>query len=219
MTTVWVYGDSFSSADYNKHVGPSWVDLLASKYVVKNQSNTGVGPITLLNQLAEDVYVMSGNTCNDILIFIIPCTARQHFSFTTRPLEEHLYYHHLEDYKKTPHGNFLKEFYYYYMTDHKIEQMFIQHLLSVMQLSSHFKKAIIMHTDELDPEKRNFFSNSLLNLHKIYTEENVWDPSDGIDFRRNHLSEPNHHIMYKQIVNFIESDTPIDAGMFLQNLK
>ena len=216
---MWVYGDSFSSADYNKHVGLSWVDLLANKYVVKNQSYTGVGPITLLNQLAEDVYVMSGNTCNDILIFIIPSTARQQFLFTAKPLEEHLYYHHLEDYKKTPHGNFLKEFYYYYMTGHKIEQMFIQHLLSVKQLSSYFKKAIIMHTDELCLEKRNFFSDSLLNLHKIYTEENVWDPSDGIDFRRNHLSEPNHHIMYKQIVDFIENDTPIDADLFLQNLK
>ena len=219
MTKVWVYGDSFSSADYNNHVGPSWVDLLANDYVIKNQSHTGVGPLTLLDKLAKDVYVMSGNTCNDILIFIIPYTARQHFSFTTKPLEEHLYYHHLDDYKKTPHGNFLKEFYYYFMTAHKIEQMFIQHLLSVKQLSSHFKKAIIMHTDELDPERRNFFSNSLLTLYKISTEENVWSPDDGFDFRRNHLSEPNHHIMYKQIVDFIENDTPINADMFLQNLK
>jgi hypothetical protein len=219
MTKIWVYGDSFSSVDFNRHVGSSWVDLLTIKYVVKNQSHTGVGPITLINKLIEDVQVMSNKTCNDILIFIIPCAARQSFSFTTKPLEEHLYYHHLEDYKKTPYGNFLKEFYYYYMTDHKADQLFIQHLLSVMQLSSYFKKAIIMHTDEFGNGIRNFFASSLLNLNKIHTGENVWDSSDGFDFRRNHLSEPNHHIMYKQIVNFIENDTPIDPDMFLQNLK
>lgn len=219
MSKVWIYGDSFSSADYNNHVGPSWVDLLANDYVIKNQSHTGVGPITLLNKLTEDVYVMSGNTADDILIFIIPCTARQQFSFTSKPLEEHLFYDHLADYKKASYGNFLKEFYCYYMTDHKIEQMFIQHLLSVKQLSSYFKKSIIMHTDELDPEKRDFFSDSLINLYSICIEENVWSPDDGFDFRRNHLSEPNHHIMHKQIVAFIENDTPIDAGLFLQNLK
>ncbi len=218
MTKIWIYGDSFSS-DFNNNVSPGWVDFLGKKYTIINQSSTGIGPITLLDRLTNDVYTMSGNTCNDILIFIMPCVARQHFSFTTKPLEEHLFYDHLERYTKATYGNFLKEFYYYYMTNHKIEQLFIQHLLSVMQLSSYFKKAIIMHTDELDPEKLNFYANSSLNIYQICLDENVWCPSDGYDSRRNHLSEPNHHIMYKQIVDFIENDTPIDANMFLKNLK
>ena len=224
MTKIWIYGDSFVDSCYpdSIHNKYSWTELLSKTYNVINSGMTGAGQDSQFEKLLS--HVTKNDTSNDILIFVAPARERFNFSFLKSEGHQHSL-HFLENPNNTytkEQIEFVKRFYYYYVTEANLIVHATKNVLSVSSLSNKFKKTLYWPTGKVDYEElyKELYNHDNFvfmepDLFQISIAENTWKPGDGKDNRACHLSIENNKIMASMIIDWIENNTPINTSRFI----
>ena len=117
---------------------------------------------------------------------------------------------------------FVKRFYYYYVTESNLIVHATKNVLSVSSLSNKFKKTLYWPTGKVDYEElyKELYNHDNFvfmepDLFQISIAENTWKPGDGKDNRACHLSIENNKIMASMIIDWIENNTPINTSRFI----
>ena len=231
MDKVLILGDSFAAPEWmtidegwKKYKGFTWIDELNKNYDVLNYAVAGSGPMYSLKKLHSwlDPQVHEVKDCYDTtLIFICSDPCRLDLSCYKNPGEAVHIYDHAQNTRRHVSNLFAKQAIQWYMdVDWQIAQSCMYYSI-VNEYAQYFKKVLFWPIGgtrffELVPmsHRDNFyFVNEGLNeiTRRDCGESLV---GHGIDNRPNHLQEPNHRVMYEQITNWIENDTPIDTSLF-----
>lgn len=233
MDKVLILGDSFAApewitqydADWHEYNGFTWVKELEKNYDVLNYAIAGSGPMYSLKKLHMwlDPQANAIKDCYDTtLIFICSDPCRLDLSCYKNPGEAVHIYDHAEGSRRHVSNLFAKQAVQWYMDiDWQIAQSCMYYSI-VNEYAQYFKRVLFWPIGgskffDLIPMSQNdnfyFVKESLNDITIRDCGESLVD--HGVDWRPNHLQEPNHRIMYKQLTNWIENDTPIDTSKFI----
>ena len=231
MDRVLILGDSFADPKWSTSTGfkvPdqfTWVKELDKNYQVINEAKAGSGPMYSLKKLHMwlQPQVHSLKHCYDTcLIFICSDVCRLDLSCYKDPGEAVHIFEHAQGSRRHVSNLFAKQAIQWYMDiDWQINQSCMYYSL-INEYAQYFKRVLFWSiSDEkffkLIPmsHRDNFFfvSEGLNEITIRDCGESVY--GQGVDLRPNHLQEPNHRIMYEQMVDWIENGTPIDTSKFI----
>jgi hypothetical protein len=229
MKKLWIFGDSYSDSSYHNDED-AWSKQIEKVYDVKNLSRAGSGPEYQLGLFRKAMLNTDVNDLKEIiLIFFISHNSRKNFKFVEHPTDQSFMSHIASDtsYKDEWHQNkvkkyaayktFLKDFYKYYYQNLELDDFeYIQQVSLIKEFSKFFKKVLVITV-----------FNSALNskLHKKFNS--IIDDSENFTYARgpalhfverdvnmtdaNHMCRKNHRLFYKQLINWIENNVPVDT--------
>ena len=233
MDKVAIFGDSFASPDWMVEHGDVWAEVedftwlkeLNENYDVYNQAVAGSGPMYSLKKLRHWLHPQINDLkhCYDTsLIFICSDVCRLDLSCYKAPGEAVHIFDHADGSRRHVSNSFAKHAVQWYMDiDWQINQSCMYYSI-LNNYAQYFKRVLFWPIGgakffELIPLSQNdnfyFVSEELNNLTIRDCGESMY--GQGADWRPNHFQEPNHRVMYKQLSNWIENDTPVDTSKFI----
>lgn len=244
MKEIWLFGDSYAQQsrivfdatkddiDYNF---VSWPCRLEQKYNLKNFARGGTGPTWSLNVL-HDAVLKEENLKNVTCIFLVSAIWRLDLDFYQDPSDQFL-----TSKIPVPDTNMINFGWNIFdlnneekqiIKPYKSQTKFVKDLWKNFLLTDSFQNTEILKIIGNLKLYSNMFEKILIwpIFHKpiieITSEHNFYYVKDllfeiekdsynfGYDPRPNHLSEPNHEIMFDQLCNWIEKNQSIDISKF-----
>lgn len=225
MSRIWIYGDSFSDKNYpfGKYTG-SWLELLELDYNIKNSSLAGTGPDYSIEKMINQ---LSDVDKDDYLIFIVSWSARfnlKNFYRSDKNQVNSTWIDQVTDRIKTEFVDpntgieFLRNiFKYQYPTNELLYIETLKHIALINSFSNRFKRILIWPVEDIAYTGRLFDNVTLVEqgIGNISHKDHPHKSRLGTDQRQNHLSLPNHTIMYNQLKQWIENGTAPDTTQFV----
>tara|TARA_B100001287_G_C22609604_1_gene494433 strand:+ start:221 stop:934 length:714 start_codon:yes stop_codon:yes gene_type:complete len=229
MADVAIFGDSYvDPVRYeHQHQYTSWVNKLSTKYKVHNEAVSGTGPEYSLRKFLEYTrdFILAGDSKDMSIIFVCSDPCRLDLSCYKHSREAVEIFDIAEGKRRHKSTVFAKQAIQWMMSS---EWQVNQHVMvrsTLSQLAPHFKNILYWSIlswrpyDEIlfTPDNMCFPKESLIDISIRDCGENLAlkDLPVFIDHRINHLQETNHEIMFEQVTNWIDNDTPIDTSKFI----
>ena len=223
---VYIFGDSFAVTkwhiDYNFEHLP-WPLLLAEKYTVENHAVMGTGPDYSIQKLLDTITHTPPEQIKDsVLVFISSDPCRLNLSCYKHPRDQVLLFAIASG--DVPHTS--AEFArgaVEWMFDHDwVHNNHLKNYSTILHLSTLFKQTLYWNICNSVPTHQQFYPHSKSvqvpkeGLLEISNRDSGNTPlvNPAHDSRPNHLHEPNHQEMYRQLCNWIELEHPIDTEKF-----
>jgi hypothetical protein len=230
MTKLFVYGESYVEACG----GFGWTNLLKNRLdaEMKNTATGGASSEYAMIQFEESVK-NNEITDGDIIIFLLTSIGRVHLEFQRKYPNSASLFLEKEVPRDSPHYEWLKwnRSYIEWYIVHSDQELFKTNRESYIHVMKNYaeaypKRTVIILQNSLFDAKfpmTNIPSNFLmpqLDLHKISESESIdfnlnrstahkswkwWTEYTMVDFRENHLSIPNHHILSDLIYESIRT--------------
>lgn len=225
MTDVYIYGDSFADPHWSMSHNCKfvWPEQLAKHYRTYNHALKGTGPEYSLHKLLESNFMIKRRKQPAVCIFVISDPNRLHLEDFWQHDHEQV---HILDVaaKRIPHPGyaFVRQLYEHYLLDHTHELRAACAAAAVNSLTGAFDRTLIWTIAPMQTPLRldasvTFVNHGLLDLSEAeYTQRHNDQPY--VDNRPNHFSEPNHHVMFNSIVNWIEHNTAPNVDHFVAGL-
>lgn len=225
---IYIFGDSYADPNYKNQTDnfECWHEQLSKKFSVTNYGLTGTGPHYSFKKYYE---LLSNNNFkkNDIIIFFLSGTDRIHFPKTDPSQVNNIGWDFLNkktyitdnyfDNIKKYYDLFINEINFFYLTMQEELCWWNMKNVSFLYCVSKFKmiKTIVFSVDRfhglLDNINNDYFyyyphSLSIISANEFeISEKYKFTKHEILDYRSNHLSEINHNILYKNIVNIIDN--------------
>jgi hypothetical protein len=229
MKEIWIFGDSYVDRNYTGGNNNTWPLELEKKYAVKNFGLHGTGPTWSLHNLMKER--QHRDNCSDItLIFFVSeifrldlkCleitdqTLIYNFLTNNNNVKNKLYSQKKNQYKKfLP---FINELWDQLISNESFRQTELLKIISSIQLlSQSFNKTIIWPCFDLLPVDVEHINNTTVVNYNLAYELDTDEYEYSLDPRGNHLSKPNHDIMFKMLCDWIDHDLPIDTSKFVKS--
>lgn len=226
MSRIWIYGDSYSDPDYpfGDYAG-CWLEQLSADYNIKNSSLAGTGPDYSIEQMMKQLSDVDKDDC---LIFVVSWPARFNLkNFYTKD-QYQVNSTHIDRVTERIKTEFLINpntgieflrniFKYQYPTNELLHTETLKHIALINSLSNKFKRILIWPVLDIEYPGRLFDNVTLVEqgIGNISNKDHPHKSRLGTDPRRNHLSLPNHNIMYNQLKQWIEIGTAPDTTQFV----
>lgn len=227
MEKVWIFGDSYSSAEFKDPT--AWPHKLAERYDINNFSISGTGPEYMIKLFKEQLNApdLNINELKDInLIFFLSHDSRKDFSFLTNPSHQCIT-RHVDQFSRPEYKHykkqkpFLEKFYIEYYDYNRLDDFdHLKYVGIIKEFSRFFKKVLIIPVFDRRTISilYNKF-NSTIEDHRNCTYARgpiLFDIEEEINTNApNHYGPENHILMYEQLVNWIDNNIPFDSN----NLK
>jgi len=224
MDDVWIFGDSFADEKWSVPTsGFNWVHEINKQYNVKNLAKVGTGPdysldwfIRLTNSLPKEQLKKVS------VIFLSSDSMRLNLKCYKDPMDSVLIYQIAEGKIKHQSFMFAKQLFKWYLDDDYRCRTNLQYLSTLNHMSQYFKQVLYWPVAPIDPIVSNYIdtADNVTVPQDCLLEISVHDCGHNIvgfdsqDPRANHLHEENHHVMYNQLVDWIENFSPIDTSKF-----
>jgi hypothetical protein len=227
MKNVWLFGDSYADKRHNKARIKSWPLLLEENYNTTNFAVAGSGPEYSLEKFYRESHNISEEDAKDItVIFFISNLTRYYLSFlqpynqciiryaTFENSDNRLDFNAKNNVKKfldKSKISFIRDLFRYYHLHQDEEVMILKSIGLLRVLGSKFNKILCVSCFSPVPDivplnDSNFYLFSYLPLYMLGKHDFIF----GGDDRSNHIENAQHNVMYDQLKNWIELDTPID---------
>jgi len=211
------YGDKIKWSDDKKSY-VSWPRMLDKTHPIKNISKKGVGPQWVVNQFQNFFNEKTGKRLRkhgDVkLLIFMPDMRRWNLSFIEDDYQaataDFVYSGNSKSIPSRQHEWLHKYVRYYVAHENNFALDELKYYTFFKAYSHFFKKICIIPTTPLQTNlshlNDNKFEITKFNMDEIQKKDHP-DPNAKLDYRINHLTEKNHHVMLHKVVAFIEEGT------------
>lgn len=222
MTKLAIFGDSFGDdftlwPKYYKGVGPSWIDYLRdnSNYEI---TNFCVGASSFWYQYHR---LEENHKDFDRILFLVTQPGRFH-SFVKRDLEHWTNVDHVQraintepnlSYKERQHLDALQQYFLFLQDHHRDDRVHFALLQNIRGYIRPDTKFISVFPESMLPDSKEHNLKFLAFLEPHWFRIDAFgSSSDYYDARKCHISEENHLILGKKILDYLDKDIPLDLN-------